>query len=449
MRIAALSAERSRRAALSQALASPLLRWTFGAFGSNQLLIVPQDLRTTDPSFWHEVKLGQFRGLAGTVAELDGHSPFEIRPPSPAWERALHSFIWLRHLDVVERPEARDIARDIALDWAARSHSSASPAFEPTVMARRLISWISHANLLLDQADARTYDKLSESLRQPAQPARGHVAGCASRLSAAAGADFPDPRGAQRGRFSRQLAGIGKELAAELENQILEDGGHVSRNPQVLVELMLDLLPLRKCYASRNKEPPAALSSAIARIMPMIRFMRMGDGLLARFNGVGVASPAAQATVLAYDDDTAAVVERAHASNYARLERGQTILIADTGAPPTLEFAAEAHAGALSFELSAGTRMIFVNGGAPAPADVDWRPASRATASHNTVCLAEKSSSRLIRHKGLEELLGGPPIRLPQIVKWAIAEQDSAIELDASHDGYASRFGLVHRRRLR
>lgn len=447
MRIAALSAERSRRAALSQALASPLLRWTFGAFGSNQLLIVPQDLRTTDPSFWHEVKLGQF-GLAGTIAELDGHSPFEIRPPSPAWERALHSFIWLRHLDVVERPEARDIARDIALDWAARSHSSASPAFEPTVMARRLISWISHANLLLDQADARTYDKLSESLGsqlnrlaatwRDARPGYPRLLALISLTLAELSIEG----------YDRQLAGIGKELAAELENQILEDGGHVSRNPQVLVELMLDLLPLRKCYASRDKEPPAALSSAIARIMPMIRFMRMGDGLLARFNGVGVASPAAQATVLAYDDDPAAVVERAHASNYARLERGQTILIADTGAPPTLEFAAEAHAGALSFELSAGTRMIFVNGGAPAPADVDWRPASRATASHNTVCLAEKSSSRMIRHKGLEELLGGPPIRLPQIVKWAIAEQDSAIELDASHDGYASRFGLVHRRRL-
>lgn len=447
MRIAALSAERSRRAAFSQALASPLLRWTLGGLGGNQLLIVPQDLRTTDPSFWHEVKLGQF-GLAGVNADVGEYSPFDIRPPSPAWERALHGFSWLRHLDALDRPEARDIARDLASDWAARNFPGASVAYAPSVMARRLISWLSHANLLLDGADARTYDLLTES-----------IGGQVSRL----GATW---RGARPGYprlltlisltlaelsiagYDRQLEGMGKELAAELENQILEDGGHISRNPQVLVELMLDLLPLRKCYAARAKEPPKALLTSLARMLPMIRYMRLGDGLLARFNGVGIGSPAAQATVLAYDDDPSAVVDQARASKYARLERGQTILIADVGPPPPMEFAAEAHAGALSFEMSVGTQLMLVNGGAPAASDADWRPASRATASHNTVCVAEKSASRMIRHKGLEELLGGPPIRNPDKVKWSIEERNGAIELTASHDGYCGRVGLVHRRRI-
>ena len=44
----------------------------------------------------------------------------------------------------------------------------------------------------------------------------------------------------------------GKLLAEELARQILPDGGHVSRNPQMLIDLLLDLLPLRQAYAARG-----------------------------------------------------------------------------------------------------------------------------------------------------------------------------------------------------
>ena len=51
----------------------------------------------------------------------------------------------------------------------------------------------------------------------------------------------------------RRLAQSQKLLVAELERQVLPDGGHISRNPWVLVELLLDLLPLRRCFAARGQ----------------------------------------------------------------------------------------------------------------------------------------------------------------------------------------------------
>ena len=69
LRIAALSADRSKRSAIAGMLSSPFLRWSFGPPSADQLLLVPQDLRTADPSFWHEVEHGQF-GLAGSIASL-------------------------------------------------------------------------------------------------------------------------------------------------------------------------------------------------------------------------------------------------------------------------------------------------------------------------------------------------------------------------------------------
>ncbi len=126
----------------------------------------------------------------------------------------------------------------------------------------------------------------------------------------------------------------------------------------------------------------------------------------------------------------------------------KSIIVADVGVPPPLAAAGEAQAGCLSFEMSSGARLLFVNGGMPGPAGADWYPAARATASHNTLCLAEKSSSKLVSHRRLEALIGAPPIRHPDQVDWHMEEIEEGVVLEASHDGYLRRFGLIHNRRL-
>ncbi len=76
-------------------------------------------------------------------------------------------------------------------------------------------------------------------------------------------------------------------LATELARQIYPDGGHISRNADTLIRLLLDLLPLRQAYAARAVPPPPELLNAIDRMVPMLRLLRHGDGALALFNGNG------------------------------------------------------------------------------------------------------------------------------------------------------------------
>jgi uncharacterized heparinase superfamily protein len=447
IRITHLAADRFRRGAISSVLYSPPFRWQFGASTAEQLLIIPQDLRTADPSFWDEVEIGQF-GLGGTVALVDDHSPFDVTPPSEAWARKLHGFGWLRHLAAVNRGEAREVARMLAAEWAVRHWGSSDIAWEPAVTGRRLISWISHSALLLEDADTETYDILTESLGlqliRLAANWRNAPGGYSRMLALSALLLAQLCISGHEG----QVAETERLFLAELERQILADGGHISRNPGVLVELMLDLLPLNQCFAARSRTAPPELGETLRRMLSMLKYMRLGDGMLARFNGMGVASPARLATVLAYDDHSGGKLERAPASKYVRLERGSSVLILDAGSPPPLEAASEAHAGCLSFELSVGTEPMIVNGGAPAASHGEWRSAARATASHNTLCLGERSSSKLVRHKTLEDLVGGPPIRFPDEVESTVADHDGAIEVTARHDGYLRRFKLLHQRTI-
>ena len=129
---------------------------------------------------------------------------------------------------------------------------------------------------------------------------------------------------------SGYLRGNVRRLIEELRKQVLPDGGHASRNPGALIELLADLLPLRQLFSARQLQPPQALNNAIDRTMPMLRFFRHGDGNFAQFNGMGPTPVDLLATVLAYDDARGTPVSNAPYSGYQRVDAGQTALLMDT-----------------------------------------------------------------------------------------------------------------------
>lgn len=446
--LALLALERVRRSSVARLRRSRMLRWRYRSPPADDFLLTPPDLRVQDPSFAEEIDAGNF-GLAGQVVRLAGASPFAIKPVDPAWARALHGFGWLQHFDIGGSVDNEAAARALVADWLRRRRSRHPQAWEMTVTARRVISWLAHAGLLLDGADRRLSRAITNSLTDEI-----------SFLSAS-WRDAPDgyPRLLPLiaivladlciAGHDRQLDQSERWLAAELDRQITSDGAHISRNPAILVELLLDLLPLRQCFAARARKPDPLIRAAIARIGPMLRHLRLGDGTLARFNGMGASERDSLATVLAYDIGGAPPADGAPDSGYVRLARGPAVLIADAGTPPALELAHHACAGALSFELSIGTAPLLVNAGAPGSRNADRLALSRATASHSTLVLNEQSSAKLVRSPRIEAEHGSPPLSHPDRVACAVREADGGVEAAMSHDGYVERYGLVHARTLR
>ena len=447
LRLLALAVAHVRRGAVGRMRRSRFLRWRYRSPAAEELLLAPPDLRAHDPSFADELAAGNF-GLAGAVANLHGRSPFAVAPPSRAWVRELHGFGWLRHLESARSAEIEEIARTLLREWMRRSRGRQNHAWEPEVVARRVISWLSHADLLLEGAERKTYRaalrSLTDQITYLSASWRDAPDGYPRLLAliALVAADLciagHDPQLAQSERL----------LTAELERQIDPDGGHISRNPWTLVDLLLDLLPLRRCFAARTREPPPALNAAIARLTEMVHHLRLGDGLLARFNGVGGEGHDALITLLAYDT-TKTAAGLALRSGYGRLERGSTIVLIDAATPPPIELAGAACAGCLSFELSTGKELLLVNGGAPGPADIASTGRARATASHNTLCLGDRSSARLIRDPRLERQIGGAAIRYPDHASCTVRETDGGVEVEASHDGYGRSLGLLHIRSIK
>src|SRR5436190_19469966 len=344
---------------------NPLLRWRFFPGKTDRLIIAPQDLRTSDATRAAEIYAGRF-AFAGKVVICDGRSPFDIIPPSDEWAAGLLGFGWLRHLRAADSGITRANARALVDEWITLQGSWHPVAWRPDVLSRRIMSWLCQSPLLLNDADVNFYRRCMRRLgrqvrrlRRTAHKTRDGV----PQLQALIALTYVSLCMAGQARYLRKAT---RRLTDELTRQILPDGGHISRNPDALIDLLLDLLPLRQAFSSRNVAPPPPLLNAIDRMMPMLRFFRHGDGNFAHFNGMGATQPDLLATVLAYDDARGAPLSAAPHSGYQRIEAAGVVLLMDTGRPPPIALSHEAHAGCLAFELSWKTQRIIVNCGIPA-----------------------------------------------------------------------------------
>lgn len=411
----------------------------------DRLIVAPIDLRIADSHIAEEIYSGRF-AMGGTMVDTGGSSPFLMEAPSPAFARSLHGFGWLRHMRAADHDLAFANARALVDDWiTVEGRHLNGFSFEPEVLSSRLIAWFSHSPIVLRGADHGFYRRFLKSIAlqtrylkhvtaaMPADAVRFRV-----RIALAmASLCLPASAGAVRS--------ASRHLDAEFELQILPDGGHSSRNPMVLIDLLTDLLPLRQTYINLGQKPPARMAAGMDRMFSALRFFRHANGELALFNGASAVSADRLLGVLRYDETSGTAYREMPHSHYQRLTAGNVVLVADTGAPPKGRMSARTHAGCLSFELSSGMNRFIINAGSPASYHPRHADFARLTAAHSTVTLNDRSSLNISHSSFLGPIVTGGVRR---VTVSSLDEDGKQLGFAATHDGYSSSFKLLHRRKI-
>lgn len=349
-----------------------------------------------------------------------------------------HGFTWLRDLRALGTDAARLRARALVSDWLQHQPGTALGQ-RPDVAGARLAAWLGHYDFFAASADDLFRQKLMSRLVADART-----------LSAALPAEERDERAltAIKGLIAAAVALADNAalltralrfLPPEIGRQILPDGCHVERSPAAHVAALQDLVEIRALLQAAQVQAPPALTSAIERMGPVLRALRHGDGGLALFNGSKEMQPALVELVLTQVGRAGRGPSALHDGGFHRLQAGRTVLIADCGPPAPRGIDRLAHAGTLSMELSVGRDRLIVNCGAAPAARQEWRDATRASAAHSTLTIADVNSSEL-RPDGLG--------RRPEKVEVSHQEANGAHWLEATHDGWKKAFGAIHRRRL-
>ena len=369
----------------------------------------------------------------------------ELATAPAAWRDWGHGFAMLRDLaTAVDRVEGARLAEKLTRAWLESFAEFEPAAWRPDLAGTRILMWCCHAPWILASNDLVHRSAVLNHLARAARHldrAHDKTADGLPRLHAIAGlltAGLLLPGGEARQAKAEAL------LARTLDLTLLPDGGIVSRSPLDALELLELLLTLNAVYTKRSLRPAEALSAAIPRAVAGLKALQLGDGQLTAMHGsvAGLGERVERAIT------ASGAMERATRngrwSGVQRLSAGRTTIIVDAGPPPIARVSDCAHAGTLAFEMSDGSERLIVNCGGgrglvtPLPGQLS--ALLRTTAAHSTLVVDDTNSTRIrddgALGRGVEEV----------IVSRQESEEGAWVE--ASHDGYAKKTGLLHVRRL-
>lgn len=422
---------------------SALSRATLGRHRPSSGLNLQPDLLSGTADLADALFQGRY-AFAGEVHLAPNQSPWALTQTSAAWAEGLHDFAWLRHFRAADGPAARRQVRALLDGWLQRYGRFDVQRWRPDLAGRRLAAWASHLDLILDGADLAlrlaVLESFSRQIRYLARSQRALAPGRPA-LEALTGEILGRlALGLWGGRLNRALRRLDRTVAAQLR----PDGGQASRNPSDHFAVLACLVRLREALVLAGLPPSPGLIQAIDRMAPVLRFFRLGDGHLALFNGAVPEDPQAIERILTLAAPRGKAPDRCPHTGYERVAGRRLTLLIDVGPPPPPGLSEGAHAAPLAFELSSGRDRLLGACGAGYGLGPDWRRVGRATAAHATLVIDDQNAWAFVA----DRLLGSRPALPPPDTQATRNEADGQVWIEASHNGYADRFGLIHRRSL-
>lgn len=358
----------------------------------------------------------------------------------------LQSFAWLRDLAAATtRERGARVAELLMRRWlAAHGEQVSEPAWRADLTGRRTLFWLAYAPYILS---ARDPVYRSAVLRALARGAR-HLERTADRAPLGPGrivawaGVIASALVLQGGpaRLASGEAGLSRALRLSLH----DDGGLISRSPIQQVDLVEILAQLRAVYLAARRDVPDWLSEALAGGAAALLAATLGDEALSSWQGGNMGDRRRIAGAVEAAGGEIRPLRRARGWGYQRLQARATVLVFDAAPPPPGRALAGGAASTLAFEMSDGPHRLIVNcggeGGSPGALPPDLAFALRTTAACSTLTLGDRNSTAILE----DGTLGRGVVE----VEASCDDTGGAPRAEASHDGYAKRFGLIHERRL-
>lgn len=425
------------------------LDWSLGGHPTENLIVVPSDYWKGNAEKGRWILSGAFSidettdmdmpplpKLHGSTKVHDIWEPYGV---DDQWLGELHSFDWLRDLRELGGDEARKQARDMLENWIQNYRRWTPVIWRSDVIGMRISNWLSLYNFYGASAHEHFQDQLVRSITVQAKHLSRSIGNDCSGLASLQ---------AIKGLIMAGICLSGRELwleqgldllEKETGNQILSDGGHVSRSPAQMIKAIRIFLDIKAALAGGGYPIPAGIDGTISNLAQVIRFFRYPDRNLAVFHGTQEGSAVELDEIMKRIGAKGKVLKALPSTGFERVTVGRSLLMIDGAAPPKYPYDQDVHAAPLAFEFSYGKERIFVNCGTH-PSESKWNEVLRGTAAHNTLSLDYRNACEISED--------GHFARRPRKVSMHRDDQKDAVLVEGSHDGYMQVNGITHRRRF-
>jgi uncharacterized heparinase superfamily protein len=373
-----------------------------------------------------------FLNVAGSLDELawDGAEPDKL------WRYNQHYF---DDLTAHESASRRGWHRSLIEDWIAGNPPGLGTGWEPYPLSLRIINWIKWS-LAGNDATPSASASLAVQARWLEKRIEWHLLGNHLLINAKAllfaGHYFC---GIEARRWRERAVRI---LLEQLPQQILDDGAQFELSPMyhlLACEDVLDIINLLHAQSAdltaKESELELLCRSLLPDMLGWASAMLHPDGKVAQFNdcafdvGPDFKAIKAYAGRLGFATDAQSPDSLLlPASGYARMTKGDMIVIVDVAPVGADYLPGHAHADTLSFEVSLGSQRVFVNGGTSVYGTGPERVRQRGSEAHNTVVVDGRNSS---------DVWSGFRVgRRARIIDRTFLLSNDNCRVSGAHDGY-------------
>jgi len=375
------------------------------------------------------VKPNRFRFLnkEGTVEQEDD---WNAAGQEKLWLYNLHYFDDLNGENAGERNKWH---KDLITRWINENPPGKGNGWESYPLSLRIVNWIKWG-LAGNEPDEKAIQSLAVQARYLEKRIEYHLLGnhlfANGKALVFAGLYFG---GEEASRWYEKGLSI---LTAQVNEQVLADGGHFERSPMyhaIILEDMLDLINMHQAY---QKVVPERWHETAGKMLQWLAVMSHPDGEIVLFNDAAFGIAPNYDKLLSYAGRLGLQKDELHlqkltsldATGYIRWQSEDAVAFFDLAPIGPDYLPGHAHADTLNFELSFFNIRVIVDSGTSCYGTSEERLRQRSTPAHNTVTINDKNSSEV--WSGFRVARRAYPIGLK------IEEHGDTILVSCGHDGY-------------
>ncbi len=353
--------------------------------------------------------------------------------------RKLHSFYWLFSIDL---KSSNGVTQSIITNWIKRNKNYETRSWEIDILSKRVIAWISNSKITYEESGNNYKNSFNEIISKQVN----HLINEIDRSS-----DLNDK---MVGCTAITLTGIayknskfldyGLSLLKKIINTSFDNNYFPkSRNIRQMIFYLKYFILIRELLKDSLNDIPEYLDEIIHYLGKSYNFIwgSLKENLL--FNGNSSSDNKdfdKYLSLFRYKFKN----DKFDISGYTILKNKNVILAMDTGSNPLKNYSENYQSGPLSFEFFFKNTKLITNSGYFQNYNHQLNYISKSTATHSTLILDNSSACNFKKNdKGPSTVNKGF-----RTFDNEVAYEKNYWNIKCSHDGYLSRYGVIHQRNL-
>ena len=353
--------------------------------------------------------------------------------------RKLHSFYWLFSIDL---KSSNKVTQLIIENWIKENQNYETKSWETDILSKRIIAWISNSKITYDESGSNYKNRFNEIISKQVNHLMNEIDSSSDLSNKMIGCTAITLTGIayKNNRFFEYgLDLLKKIIKTSFDNNYFPK----SRNIRQMIFYLKYFILIRELLRDSLNDIPEYLNEIIHFLGKSYDFIwgSLGQSLL--FNGnnnTNYKDFDKYLSLFRYKFKS----DKFEVSGYTILKNKNAILAMDTGSNPAKNFSENYQSGPLSFEFFFKDKKLITNSGYFQNHNHQLNSISKTTATHSTLTLDNSSACNFKKNsRGLSTIT-----KRFKTFDNKITYERNYWSIRCSHDGYLSRYGVIHQRNL-